>query len=302
MSTNHYLVCAWDEILRSLDQENSACALISVDFAKAFNTMCHVNCVKRIRDMGASASSTEIIQAFLHDRRMQFKIGSTLSSKRLLKGGAPQGTLLGNFLFILATDNLEIISDQSTVTCSVEDPGTDSIKHPSPDKSPSPSVPQPSSFSDPDSPTAQSISSDNAWDASPATSPVPGPSRPARPIDTSTPSRRPLDDRPVQGVDDSFSYFREFRRPTNRIDDTREDITINTLNGSQMMLLQPAKDRWIERDPATSKYVDDFLASEHLPVTCAYNIFSTAKPKSFLTHGDVNVSSPRSRPMLRGLE
>ena len=37
---------------------------------------------------------------------MQFKAGRSLSSKRTLKGGAPQGTLIGNYLFILATNDL----------------------------------------------------------------------------------------------------------------------------------------------------------------------------------------------------
>ena len=38
---NHYLIDTWNEILESMDEEGAACSLVSVDFAKAFNSMGH---------------------------------------------------------------------------------------------------------------------------------------------------------------------------------------------------------------------------------------------------------------------
>ena len=38
---------------------------------------------------------------------MQFKVNSTLSSKRSVHGGAPQGTRLGNLLFIVTINEIE---------------------------------------------------------------------------------------------------------------------------------------------------------------------------------------------------
>ena len=105
--TNHYLAKVWTDILETVDQENSACALVSVDFAKAFNSMCHNECLAATRRLGASPHTVEMIRAFLTDRQMQFKVDSVLSTKRHLKGGAPQGTLLGNYLFVLTTNDLE---------------------------------------------------------------------------------------------------------------------------------------------------------------------------------------------------
>ena len=35
------------------------------------------------------------------------KVGSTLSTPRLVKGGSPQGTLLGNYLFTVTIESIE---------------------------------------------------------------------------------------------------------------------------------------------------------------------------------------------------
>ena len=48
-----------------------------------------------------------MVAAFLRGRKMQIKAGDEKSDKRLVKGGSPQGTLLGNYLFVITTDDLE---------------------------------------------------------------------------------------------------------------------------------------------------------------------------------------------------
>ena len=81
--------------------------LISIDFAKAFNTMGHQACLESLTLHGASPHMVRIVGSFLMGRTMTFKAGSAVSSPRPLKGGSPQGTLLGNFLFVMATNRLE---------------------------------------------------------------------------------------------------------------------------------------------------------------------------------------------------
>ena len=105
--TTHYLIEAWDEILESMDQENAASCLVFIDFAKAFNTMSHQSCLKALLDHGASTHITRIVGSFFMNRTMTFRVGDSFSSPRPLKGGSPQGTLLGNFLFVMATNKLE---------------------------------------------------------------------------------------------------------------------------------------------------------------------------------------------------
>ena len=118
-STDHYLAETWTTIMQALDQENSACCMISLDFAKAFNSMCHNACMRALDKLGASQRSLRMTEAFLTNRGMRFKVNGVLSTRRHLKGGAPQGTLMGNFLFIAATDHLdekEEIPGENTAT------------------------------------------------------------------------------------------------------------------------------------------------------------------------------------------
>ena len=112
--TDHYLINAWNYILEALDDEKGpAVSLVSVDFAKAFNTMEHQSCLRQFRDHGASVESLRLIHTFLRGRKMSVKLGNSQSSPRLVPGGSPQGTLLGNFLFIIATDQLETPNNPS---------------------------------------------------------------------------------------------------------------------------------------------------------------------------------------------
>ena len=103
----HFLVECWDRILRSTDTHDSAAALLSIDFSKAFNRMDHTVCVGALADLGASTESLGMIVAFLTGRSMVFKVNGTKSSPRTIRGGSPQGTKLGNLLFIASINKIE---------------------------------------------------------------------------------------------------------------------------------------------------------------------------------------------------
>ena len=106
-SCEHYIIKLLAEIHETLDQKDSVCNLLAVDFPKAFNTMDHAACLSALRDNGASEYMTSIVRSFLANRTMNVRIGSTLSSPRPIRGGSPQGTLLGNLLFTLSTNKIE---------------------------------------------------------------------------------------------------------------------------------------------------------------------------------------------------
>ena len=106
-SCEHYIIKLLTEIHETLDQKDSVCNLLAVDFRKAFNTMDHAACLGALRDNGASEYTISIVQSFLANRTMNVRIGSTLSSPRPIRGGSPQGTLLGNLLFTLSTNRIE---------------------------------------------------------------------------------------------------------------------------------------------------------------------------------------------------
>ena len=105
--TEHYLMQSWNHILESLDDGVSAANLISIDFSKAFSSLDHAKCLDMFKRRGASEHSIQMLHAFLEDRRMSVKIGDTMSTPLPINGGSPQGTLLGNLIFIVATSEID---------------------------------------------------------------------------------------------------------------------------------------------------------------------------------------------------
>ena len=84
-----------------MDDPRSASCLISVDFAKAFNTMEHQNCLKKLEEKGALIHTVNLIPSFLTSRGMSFKVGSTSSSQRLLRSGGPPRNATGELSFCI---------------------------------------------------------------------------------------------------------------------------------------------------------------------------------------------------------
>ena len=110
---DHFLTATWQEILECLDgNDGGAAALTSIDFAKAFNRMSHQACLKSLQEHGASEPTTSLVSAFLYGRTMSVRIGSNYSNPRPINGGSPQGSILGNYLFCITTDNLGVRADQ----------------------------------------------------------------------------------------------------------------------------------------------------------------------------------------------
>ena len=104
---NQFLTCMWDNILTGLEEDQTSATLMSVDFAKAFNRMQHQACLTALASKGSSNQTLRMIYFFLRDRTMQIRNGQKLSRSRNMKGGAPQGTKLGNILFCLTVENIE---------------------------------------------------------------------------------------------------------------------------------------------------------------------------------------------------
>ena len=106
LGVDHFLVETWDEILRAVDRGGLAINLMSIDFQKAFNTMDHSTCLERLRVKGAHPHLIRLTAAFLYNRTMSVKHGSARSAKKTVSGGASQGSIVGPFLFCVATEIL----------------------------------------------------------------------------------------------------------------------------------------------------------------------------------------------------
>ena len=56
---------------------------------------------------GASQQSIQMLYSFLEKRQMRVRIEGEMSDPLPINGGSPQGTLLGNLIFIVATSELD---------------------------------------------------------------------------------------------------------------------------------------------------------------------------------------------------
>ena len=106
VGVDHFLIDTWNDIMCGPGDPRACVNLMSIDFRKAFNTMCHRNCLQELRRLGATTYQCLMVAAFLRDRVMRVKVGDQMSVPRLVPGGAPQGSVLGSFLFCASTDVL----------------------------------------------------------------------------------------------------------------------------------------------------------------------------------------------------
>ena len=63
--TTHYLWDLWNEVLEGLEDKNSAMALMSIDFSKAFNSIAHLPYIQSHKDHGASSGTVAAVHGFL---------------------------------------------------------------------------------------------------------------------------------------------------------------------------------------------------------------------------------------------
>ena len=113
--TDNFLIEMSNNVLETLDSPDTAISLMSVDFSKAFNRLDHQACLEKLAKKNASNQTIALIGAFLEKRMMCVRTANCSSSFRLVKGGSPQGTKLGNLLFCFAIDDItEFRSDPPT--------------------------------------------------------------------------------------------------------------------------------------------------------------------------------------------
>ena len=105
--TTHLLMSVLDYTINALEDNRSAVVLSAIDFSKAFNRLAHASCLDTIARRGASTEVLALLAAFLTKRRMTVKVGKEWSNPRAVNAGAPQGSVLGCYLFNMGVDDLE---------------------------------------------------------------------------------------------------------------------------------------------------------------------------------------------------
>ena len=72
--------------------------------------MSHNTCIAELARRGASTDTIRMVAAFLNKRTMRLKVNNTYSEPRAVKGGSPQGTKIGNFLFTVTIEAIEEVN------------------------------------------------------------------------------------------------------------------------------------------------------------------------------------------------
>lgn len=103
---DHFLIETWHEVLMNLEDPEAAASLISIDFSKAFNRMDHSACLAALTEAGVDLHVVRVVQAFLCNRKMAVHVHGQVSAIQPAPGGAPQGSVLGSYLFCATTDRL----------------------------------------------------------------------------------------------------------------------------------------------------------------------------------------------------
>ena len=80
--------------------KNFACGLF-FDLQKAFDTVSYDILLKKLKYYGTRGITNSWLQSYLNDRMQLTLVNKCQSSKKYLKYGVPQGSVLGLLLFIL---------------------------------------------------------------------------------------------------------------------------------------------------------------------------------------------------------
>ena len=103
----HLLIETTNYITESLEDNRAAVVATSMDYSKAFNRLNHQSCIESFIRKGASTKIVRILSSFLMGRTMSVRLGSIRSHPRNVTTGAPQGSVLGAYLFNVGIDTIE---------------------------------------------------------------------------------------------------------------------------------------------------------------------------------------------------
>ena len=107
IGTEHMLVKLIDRILSLLDRhpDKSAVIAASVDWSQAFDRQGPTLAINKFIGIGVRSSLIPLLISYISDRKMTVKFNGSVSSTHPLIGGGAQGSLLGQIMYLVQSND-----------------------------------------------------------------------------------------------------------------------------------------------------------------------------------------------------
>ena len=106
-SSTQLLIEVLSDITTAMEDNRAGVVLSALDFSKAFNRLEHQQCLRAFERKGAPSEIIRLLGSFLSGRQMTVRVGEARSRLLPVNAGAPQGSVLGCYLFNIGIDDLE---------------------------------------------------------------------------------------------------------------------------------------------------------------------------------------------------
>ena len=119
-STVSNLACYLYSISESIDNKKQV-DYVYLDFSKAFDSVCHPLVIHKLKSYGHSGQYIQWLQPYLLNRKQRVVLEAKTSDWKPALSGVPQGSQIGQLMFILYINHLTNYFDSCEISLYADD-------------------------------------------------------------------------------------------------------------------------------------------------------------------------------------